>query len=243
MSTIFADTNDKNYVAARNRLPENARYNGLYYYAKTIEKNIVPNVETDRPWNIIGLPCCGGTDNMLHFVHDNIDARKSYRWLRKFKNVVCVSNTKRSAELVADFAYSIYLPPSVDIEEVRKFGKGVKKDQDTCFAGNPWPKYRAEIDKYVPAWVHRFGAMPREEFLPIVAHYRNAYAIGVTAVECRALGCNILKRSDEFDPEDFPLFDCKDAAKCLQHALELVTKQKVNRPIDCTKLPEFKISK
>ncbi len=238
MSNIFVDRNDVNYRALYNQLG-NGKYNGLYYYADTIEKYIIPQVKTDRPWNTIGLKACGGTDNMILFVHNNITPEKDYTWVKRFDNVICVSNTKRSAEAASRVAYSIYLPPNINVKETRAFGKGIKKDQDTCFAGNPWPKYRAEIDKYVPAWVHRFGPMPREEFLPIVAHYKNAYAIGVTAVECRALGCNILKRSDEFDPEEFPLFDCGDAAKCLQIAIEAVTKQNVNRPFDCTKLPEF----
>lgn len=243
MSNIYSNIHDPNYQRLYDALGPSARYNGLWYYSQTLEKYLVPRVKTDRPWNLIGLKPCGGVDNMIVIVHNNIEPGKEYNWLRKFRNTVCISNIRRAAEEVSQYSYSIYMPPCIDIKEVRSFGKGIKKDQDTCFAGNPWPKYRTEIDKYVPAWVHRFGPMPREEFLPILAHYKNAYAIGVTAAEARALGCNILKRSDEFDPEDFPLIDCKDAAKCIEHALDLVLKQKVNRPIDCTKLPEFKTQK
>lgn len=243
MSKIISSVHDQNYQKLYEALPNSAKYNGLYYYSQTFEKYIVPKVNTDRPWHLIGLKSCGGENNMIVLVHDNLHPDKVYSYLRKYTNTVCICNTRDSAEAVSKYSYSIFLPTCVEIEEVRQFGKGVKKDQDACFAGNPWPALRDEIEQFVPPWVHRFGPMPREQFLPILAHYKNVYAIGVTAVEARALGCNILKRRAKFEPEDFPLFDCKDAVKCIEHALDLVLKQKVNRPIDCTKLPEFKTQK
>lgn len=243
MGTIFSGVNDPNYRRLYNALDGSSKYNGCYYYSRTLEKYLVPQVNTDRPWHLTGMKSCGGVDRMILIVHSNKEPNKEYRWLNKYRDTVCICGTRKTAEAVSMFSHSIYLPPCVCIEEVRGFGKGIKKDQDTCFAGNPWPMYRDEIDKYVPAWVHRFGPMPREEFLPIIAHYKNVYAIGVTAAEARALGCNILKRTDKYDPEDFPLIDCKDAARCIEVALDLIKKQKVNRPIDCTKLPEFKTQK
>ena len=239
MSNILVDTNDVNYNALYNQLG-GARHNGLYYYAKTIENYIIPKVKTSRPWNTIGLKACGGQNGMIVFIHANLQPEKDYTWLKKFTNIVCVSNSRRTAEKMLPYSYSIYLPPSVDVKGVRKIAGKVKKDQDSCFAGNPWPAYRKEIDTFVPAWVHRFGTMPREELLPILAHYKNVYAIGLTAVEARALGCNIMKRTERYDPEDFPLFDCEDAAKCLQVALDLVDKEKPGKIVDCTKFPEFR---
>lgn len=239
MSRVIVDTNNANYKSLYDNLGDNSKHNGLYYYAKTIEKYIIPNVQTDRPWNTIGLQPCGGEDRMIVFVHNNLTTDKSYMWLNRFQDVVCVSNVRKSADSVLQYGHSIYLPPSVNVEEVKALAKGIRKNQDACFAGNPWPAYREEIDKYVPPEVHRFGTMPREKFLPIVAHYRKCYAIGCTAVEARALGCEILKRSDTYDPDDFPLLDTADAAKCLQEALAIIDNQKVNQVIDCTKLKSF----
>jgi len=239
MGAIFIDTHDPNYLLKFGQLDKNSKFNGAYYYTKTFEEDIVPYVKTDRPWNLIGFKTCGGVDNMITIIHNNIEPSKDYIFLHKYQNVVSISNVKKTAEVMLQYGYSIYLPPCVNVKKVRAFGKGIKKDQVACFVGNPWPVYRDEIDKYVPAWVHRFGAMPREELLPIVAHYKEAYAIAVTAVECRALGCEIMKRSDRYDPEDFPLFDVGDAVKCIEHALDIVVNQKVNKVVDCTKLPEF----
>lgn len=239
MSIIFSDTNDPNYRMKYEQLDNNSKHNGAYYYSKTFEKDIVPYVNTDRPWNIIGFKECGGVDNMITIIHNNLDPGKSYLFLRKYADTVSISNVKKSAEAVLQYSHSIFLPPCVNVKEVRKFGRGIKKDQVACFAGNPWKAYRDDIEKYVPAWVHRFGVMPREELLPIVAHYKQVYAIGVTAVESRALGCEIMKRSSEYDPEEFPLLDVHDAVKCIEHALYIVKNQRVNSVVDCTKLPEF----
>lgn len=240
MNNDIIDTSNETYRRLYDALPDNSKYNGLYYYAKTFEKYIVPNVKTDRKWNTIGLEPCGGFDREIVMIHNNLDPEKSYCYLNRFDDVICISNVRKSADAVLQFGHSIYLPPCVSVKEVRKFGKGIKKDQDSCFAGNPWRAYKDEIDRLVPAWVHRFGTMPREELLPIVAHYKNCYAIGCTAAEARALGCNIMKRSDEYDPEDFPLIDVADAVKCIEKAINIISKQKVNAVVDCTELDEFK---
>lgn len=215
-------TDDKDYLALYNNLPDNAKHNGLYYYAKTLEKDVAPFLNTDRLINLIGLKACGGEDRMILFVHNNLTPEKDYAWSKCYDDVIYVSNTKRSYEYMKNYGHSLYLTPCVNVKEVKKFGRGVKKDQEACFAGNPWPAYRDEIDKYVPAWVHRFGTMPREELLPIIAHYKKVYAMGCTAVEARALGCKIMKRSEEYDPEDFPLLDVKDAIRILQNKIDEV---------------------
>lgn len=240
MGKALITINDKSYRALYDNLPENSKHNGLYYYAQTFEKYIIPNVKTDRDWNTVGLAQCGGFDREIVIIHNNLDPRKSYCYLNRYNDVICISNVRKSADDVLQFGHSIYMPPCVSVKEVRQFKKGIKKDQDSCFAGNPWEAYREEIERLVPAWVHRFGTMPREELLPIVAHYRNCYAIGCTAAEARALGCNILKRSDKYDPEDFPLLDVSDAVKCIEKALDIISKQKVNAVVDCTQLDEFK---
>ena len=228
-------TDDLNYKAMREKLPYSSSFNGLYYYAKTIEQHIMPRVETDRPWNTIGLRACGGYDRMIVFIHSNSDTAQ-YVWLNRHKDIVIVSGARQTYEKMKQFGFSVYLPLSCDIDEIRAFGKGIKKDQEACFMGNPWPMYQDEIEKYVPPEVHRFGTMPREKLLPIVAHYKTVYAIGCSAVEARALGCEIKKRSDKYDPSDFPLFDCADAAKCLQRALELTNSKSY---VDCTELEEY----
>lgn len=215
MSNITTDHVD--YKAIRKNLPESEKHNGLHHYATYIEKHFIPNVKTDRPWNTLGLLTCGAEDGMIVFIHSNLTPDERYAWLKKYKDIVCVCGTKATAEKMKSIANTIYLPLSVDTEELAKYR--CKKLYDSCYAGNLWGFKKEFIDKYVPSDVPKYGKMPRNELLRAIAPYKNVYAVGITAIEARALGCNILKCDDRFDPEDFPLFDVKDAIKLLEEQL------------------------
>jgi len=224
MSDLFITTEDTNYKKLHDSLGS-AKHNGLYYYAKIIEKYIIPNVETDRPWNTIGIKSCGGKDRMIIFVHNNIQPEK-YAWVRRFDDVVIVSSQKKVAERMKLYGHSIYLPLSIKVSDLDQY-KVKKKDQDMCYMGNPWAFKKNDIAKYVPARAHRFGDMPREELLPIIAHYKIVYATGLCALEARALGCEVRNCSSRVDDIDdmFPLVDVSDAVKMLQKALDKIDKR------------------
>lgn len=228
-------TDNQQYQRARGNLGS-AKFNGLYYYAKNIERFIIPRVNTWRTWNTVGIKACGGEDNMIFFVHNNLDARK-YIWLKKYQNCLLVCGTRHMVGPMAQYGISTYLPLSIDIKSTKRFGLGTKKDQDACYMGNPWKFRDKDVAKYVPPWVHRFGQMPREQLLPIVAHYRTVYAMGLCAVEAQALGCEVKQCWWRYpEPEkDFPLFDCADAAKLLQKAVDLLDAKK-KCPSDLTEL-------
>ena len=97
MGEIIIDTNDKNYRAKYNKLDDSAKHNGAYYYSKTFEEDIAPFVKTDRPWNLMGFNCCGGKDKMIVVIHNNLTAKKDYMFLKRYKDVVCISNVRKTA--------------------------------------------------------------------------------------------------------------------------------------------------
>lgn len=223
MPKIIADTTHPDYKVAREGLG-NAKFNGLYYYAKTIEQYIIPRVQTERPWNTLGLASTGGCDGMIMFCHNNIQPKK-YLWARRFDDVIFVTSCEEMVPKLEQYGRVIYLPLSIDTKSVRKH-RVKRKTQKACYIGNPWGFKRPDIEKYVPPEVHRFGTMPQEKLLDIVAQYKVAYAIGLCAVEARALGCKIKVCDSRYtDPDrQFPLLDCKDAAKILQKELDKIDK-------------------
>ena len=50
------DTTNPNYLIYRKLFHSkgSGAYNGAYYYSKEIVENIIPNVETERPWDTLG---------------------------------------------------------------------------------------------------------------------------------------------------------------------------------------------
>lgn len=145
---ITAD--DAVFTQARNRLKK-GKYNGAYFYAKEIEKNIVPLVKTNRPWDLLGKYSCGSFDNAIVFLHNNAEHEKVYgSWLGKYyKNQIFVVNQPSTLRYVKSKGLpAIYLPVSVDLDYVRKFRK--KKTKKACYVGNRWHWRLADIEKYVP---------------------------------------------------------------------------------------------
>ena len=47
------------------------RFNGAYYYSQEIVNNIIPNVQTDRPWITVNVPNLA-YDRAIVFIHNNL---------------------------------------------------------------------------------------------------------------------------------------------------------------------------
>lgn len=187
------------------------RYNGAFYYSQEIVRNIIPRVKTRRNWVTINIPgrAC---DNSIVFIHNNLYP-EVYDWLKHYNNLVLVCGTPQTAERMSYLAPSLYLPLSVDVQEVLQYTR--PKTRDTAFAGRKQKAEEARLP--VPC----LAGIPREELLPMMARYRKVYAVGRTAIEAKILGCEVLPYDPRYpDPSFWQIVDNKEAAVMLQKALD-----------------------
>lgn len=189
------------------------KWNGAFYYSKEICKNIIPNIDTDRNWITILVPNTA-IDHSIVFIHNNLYPN-IYDYLKPYKDLILVCGVKSTCRKVQHLGTPIYLPLSVDTEYVKQFTR--PKTQDTAYFG------RREKAKNLPPAVHRIGGKPRTELLPIMASYKNVYAVGRTAIEAKILGCNILPYDQRFpDPSIWQPLDNKDVVPILQGELDRI---------------------
>lgn len=189
------------------------RYNGAYYYSKEICERIIPNVKTDYNWMTINVQG-RGCDHMIVFIHNNIYI-DHYDWLKKFNDLILVCGIPETVPKVAHLGRAIYLPLSINVEEVQKYR--TEKTKDTAFAGRS-AKHR---DIKLPDGIDYIQGKSRESLLCEMARYRKIYAVGRTAIEARALGCEILPYDPRFpDVGRWKVIDNLEAAKMLQEELD-----------------------
>lgn len=210
---IFSHRNIK-YKEKRARLGKN-KFNGAFYYSKEIVENIIPNVDTDRNWITVNIPG-NGWDHSIVFVHNNLHP-ENYNWMSRFKDLVFVCGVEETRDKVKHLGKTIYLPLSIDVEAVSQFARD--KDKDVCFAGRENKRLRGNV----PADVEYLEGLPRKMFLPELARYEKAYAVGRCALEAKALGCEILPYDDRYpDPDVWQVLDNKEAAKILQKEMDRI---------------------
>lgn len=224
MSRII-DTTDPNYKAYCKTFHPNGSgaYNGAYYYSQEIVENIIPNVQTNRPWDTLGMRFLRTNDHSIIFLHHNLNHEKVYHWLRRYKDLVLVCSTPATyewAQSIYDF-HAVFLPLSVDVEYVKQFK--TRKTKDTCYAGNRWA-FKRKYENKLPSNVDFPPSnIPREELLKFIAPYQKVYAIGRCAIEAKVLGCDILPFYDPFPNPDFwTVLDNREAARILQEALDQI---------------------
>lgn len=190
------------------------RWNGAYYYSAEIVANIIPNVDTDRPWVTVNQKgrCF---DRAVVFIHSNIDMGQ-YDWLAGYDDLVLVCGVPETCDKLAHVARTVYLPLSVDVEYVRRFAVE-SKDRWRAIVGRK-PKV---VDVDIPEGTDRLYGLPREKLLERVAHYREVYAVGRCAIEARALGCEVLPYDPRYpDPSLWRVVDNREAAAMLQGILD-----------------------
>lgn len=192
------------------KLNNTSRWNGAYYYSKEIVENIIPKVKTDRNW--VTIKCKDAADHSIVFIHNNMHP-EHYDYLKQYHDLVLVVGAPQTAAKVAHLGKTIYLPLSVDINDVLKYK--CKKDKDVCFVGRP--------NKFdgTKAYGDYIGGCPREQLLARLARYRRAFAVGRCAIEAKILGCEVLPYDPRYpDPALWTIIDNSEAAAILQHELD-----------------------
>ena len=214
---IIDHTNERWRIRWRNLFQN--KYNGAYYYSQEIVRNIIPNVETNRTWITVNVPEVNANHSII-FIHHNLNAAR-YEWLRRFNDVVLVCGVPETCEMVKHLGKAIYLPLSVDLQELEKYR--TEKTREAAYVG------RANKLKYqgvsLPEDVDIIAGLERPKLLTEMAKYRKVYAVGRTALEAKALGAEILPYDPRFpDPSIWKVLDNREAAKILQTKLDEIDK-------------------
>ena len=201
------------------------RYNGAFYYSKEIVKNIIPNVDTDRNWVTIRVPDC--VDHSIVFIHNNVDMRL-YDYLKDYNDLILVCGVRETVSKVHKHTghKAIYLPLSVDVEYVKQFIR--PKTKDTAYVG------RYEKTKYMnlPKGIDYIHGLKRQDMLPLVAEYKNIYAVGRTAIEAKILNCKIINADERYLHKRWRILDNKEAAVILQRELDRIDGQNTKNSIN-----------
>jgi hypothetical protein len=209
------------YVAKLRTLGED-KYNGAYYYSKEIVKNIIPNVKTDRNWVTIRLANYKEhPDHCIVFIHNNRNPNY-YEYLKDYKDCILVCGLPSTRDNVSFFGKAIYLPLSVDVEQVKKY-RVKEKTKEAAFAGRKVKL--AYTTSQMPKNVDILAGMPQSKLLREMAKYKKIYATGRTAIQAKILGCEVGVMDTRFqDPSIWKVLDNKDAAKMLQEMLDEIDK-------------------
>ena len=211
---MIINHNHKAYLERWNRLGPD-RYNGAFYYSQEICENIIPKVNTDRNWLTVDWPGEKPFDHAIAFVHHNLNTHWYADW--KGKDVVLVCGLPETVFKMQQFGNAVYLPLSVNVKYLQRFKNNIKQ-RDVCFAGRP-----DKITDQVPDGVDILTGLPREQFLTELAKYRHCFAVGRVALECLALGVEVLPYDPRFpDPTRWKLMDNAEAARKLNQILKEV---------------------
>lgn len=205
------------YVKKRNSMSQDGKYNGAYYYSKEIVKNIIPNVKTDRNWITIRLSeMKNHPDHSIIFIHNNKNPNY-YEYLREYKDCILVCSLPQTAENLSFFGKTIYLPLSVDVEQVKKYCVK-EKTKDIAYAGRKLKL--SYMNNRVPTGTEVLSGMSQSKLLREMAKYKRIYASGRTAIQAKILGCEVLPHETNFpDSRFWKVLDNKDGAKILQQKL------------------------
>lgn len=219
------DTTDPNYIAYCRVFHPNGSgaHNGAYYYSQEIVKNIIPNVQTWRPWDTLGMKHLRSADHAIVFIHHCLNWGKVYSWLDRYSDQVLVCSTRPTYDWATSRGkQAVLLPLSINVGYVSKFK--AEKTKLACYAGNRWAFKREDENKNIPNHVDFPPPnLPREEMLRFIAPYKECYAIGRCALEALCLGCEVKPFYHVYpDPAYWQLLDNKDAAKILQRALDQI---------------------
>lgn len=192
------------------------KYNGAFFYSKEIVKNIIPRVKTDYNWvtvNIEQTAC----DHAIVFIHNNLCPER-YEWLNQFRDLILVCGIEETMPKVQHLGTPIYLPLSIDTENVKKY-RTKRKTKKAAFVGRP--SKRGYEGVQLPAGIDYIEDLPRTKLLAEIAKYKTIYAVGRCAIEAKVLGCEIKPYDPRFpDPDRWRIIDNKEAAIMLQEKLD-----------------------
>ena len=217
---MIIDHNHPLYKAKRNSMSKDGKYNGAYYYSREIVKNIIPNVKTDRNWITIRLPeMTEHPDHSIIFIHNNRNPNY-YSYLRDYKDCILVCGLPKTAENLSFFGKSVYLPLSIDVENVKKY-RVVNKTKEIAYAGRKLKL--SYTNNIVPKDTPILSGLSQSRLLREMAKYKKVYASGRTAMQAKVLGCEVLPHETNFpDSRVWKVLDNRDAAKMLQEILDKI---------------------
>lgn len=189
------------------------QWNGAFFYSKEICKYIIPSIKTDRNWitvNVKGVGC----DHAIVFVHNNLHP-EHYDWLSKYDDLILVCGVRETCQKVKHLGKAIYLPLSVDVEDVKKYR--TEKTKDIAFAGRRAKRKGIKL----PKDIEYLEGLPRTEFLKELAKFRRVFAVGRVAIEAKILGCKVLPYDERYPyPRRWRILDSRDAVPILQEKLD-----------------------
>ena len=217
---MIIDHNHHLYKAKRNSMSKDGKYNGAYYYSKEIVKNIIPNVKTDRNWITIRLPeMKEHPDHSIIFIHNNRNPNY-YSYLREYQDCILVCGLPKTAENLRFFGRTVYLPLSIDVENVKKY-RVANKTKEIAYAGRKLKL--SYTNNIVPKDTPILSGLSQSNLLREMAKYKKVYASGRTAMQAKVLGCEVLPHETNFpDSRFWKVLDNKDAAKMLQEILDKI---------------------
>ena len=209
-------------ISHTNRFYSNILPNGALIYSMNIVKNIIPRVKTERNWVTIDCKQC--VDNAIVFIHSNVDFER-YEYLRKYKNLVLVASQNYTVQELKKRKlgdYVIYLPLSVDISELKQY-KNTKPHYrgGTCYAGRPDKPFvdGLRLNKEIDI----LCGLTHPDMLRRLNNYQYCYAVGLTAIEAKFMGCTILPFDKRYpDTKVWKILNPKEAAKILQKKLDKI---------------------
>ena len=198
----------------------NMKPNGALIYSINICKYISPRIKTDRNWVTINIH--KAMDHSIIFIHSNVDIDERYSFLKDYKDLILVCSQKSTMMKVRKYGHAIYLPLSIDVPYTKSFARS--KDRGTCYAGRRDKIYSDRLKgikgiDYICDYSHT-------SMLETIARYKNVYAVGLTALEAKALGCKILPYDDRFpDVNVWKVRDCRDVIDDFQKKLDLMERK------------------
>ena len=216
---MIIDHNNEIYRSKLQKLDRANRYNGAFYYSKEIVENIIPLVKTDRNWITIKVGEVA-LDHSIVFIHNNLRPER-YDFLSKYDDLILVCGIPETCRKLDYLGKTIYLPLSVDVEYVKQFKVPDEKQNGICYVGR---KDKTNYDGIqLPPGIDYVSGLERNLLLQKLAYYKQAYAVGRTAIEAKILGLDILPFDSRYpNPNIWQPFDNKEAAKMLQRELNKI---------------------
>lgn len=195
----------------------NIKPTGALIYSILICKYFIPKIKTDRNWITINTGRC--YDHSIVFAHSNIDFEQRYKFLEGKKDLIIVCSQKSTMYKLRKYGHTIYLPLSVDVNYIKGFT--APKTKEICYAGREDKIYSEQFKNnenvdYICNRTH-------SDMLRELAKYKKVYAVGITAIEARILGCEILPYDERYpDVNLWQIHDCKEMIPILQQKLDRI---------------------
>ena len=201
-------------VSHTSHLYHNIKPNGALIYSQLIVKYIIPKVKTNRNWFTINTNTC--IDNSIVFIHSNVNLQK-YEFLKKYKNLILVCSQRSTMYQMRKYGHAIYLPLAVDVDYIKSFMS--PKTKDVCYAGRANKIFK----NYVPKGVDMVENRTHPNMLETIAKYKKVYAVGITAIEAKILGAEILPYDPRFpDPSVWVVRDIRNSYIELQAKIDRI---------------------